>query len=144
MVKTLCSTFKGAQVLSLVGELRTHEPCDKKKKERERGRGSKQTRDSRWFVQGQKEPLWCVDVCVLHVHTCVRPLAGPWQQVCLWACWCVWWCLCVCLGVSTWGRTFCPAFQRSRMKSSPSFAEGRGRERNGLAYFFPFFWSGKS
>ena len=42
MVKTLCSTFKGAQVLSLVGELRTHEPCDKKKK-REREREGEQT-----------------------------------------------------------------------------------------------------
>ena len=38
---------------------------------------------------------------VLRVHTCVCLLAGPWQQVCLWACR----YLCVCLGVSTWGRT---------------------------------------
>ena len=31
---------------------------------------------------------------------------------------------------------FCPAFQRRRVKPSPSFAKGRGRGRSGLAFFF--------
>ena len=74
MVKTLCSTFKGAQVLSLVGELRTHEPCDKKKKKREReggGANRLETADGLCRVKKSLCGVWMC-VCCMCTHVCAR------------------------------------------------------------------------
>lgn len=84
-------------------------------------------------MQGQKEPLWCL--FVLRVHTCVPAgwamAAGVPVGMSV--------SLCVS-GCEHVGQDMClPGFQCSRVKPSPSFAEGRGRGRGGLAYFFPSF-----